>query len=298
MTAGYQEYLTKLPESTRNVATAALDRFTEFYKNQGTIIDFFQNVYLDSKLPPLQQQRVDTNVVTEFRKFLEAKYEAKTVRTYVGALQSLGVYLRIPFSSRFAGLPPPLPVTKKHSWELDEVAKFVESFDSPLYQAIAAAFFQSGSDISTLKDIQYGDIQEDYEAGVAPICVDLARHKTHVPHVTFFGEWATKLLRTYLENRGGLKPGDKVFPVAKQSVDKYFLSRALAFDGVDGYPHRNPRSPHTLRAAFNTHSRDHKADPIYIPFFMGHGVPEQEKVYVSKTRQGWRELPFCSLSRG
>jgi integrase len=292
-----QEYLDKLQPSTKDVAKAATNQFTEFYKAyslklngvEGTVIDFFQQVYDDSKLPPLVQKRVDTNTITAFITFLKERYEDKTVRTYAGALQSLGVYLRIPFSSRFTGLPPPLAVTKKHSWELEEVPKFLDSFDSVLYQAIGCAFFQSGSDVSTLKDVTYGDIQEELEAGVFPICIDMARHKNHIPHYTFLGEWAIKYLRVYLESQSCLKPETPLFPISKQSVDSYFLSRAKVYAGVEKFEHRNPYAPHTLRAAFNTHARDHRSDPIYIPFMMGHQVAEQEKTYVSKTRQGWRE---------
>jgi hypothetical protein len=162
-----QEYLSKLKPSTKAVSEAALIQFREFYGSQGSIIDFYRRVYEDSKLHPLDQKRVDTNTIAAFVAWLIPKYQNKTVRTYVGVLQSLGQYLRIPFSARFTGMPPALVATKKHSWELDEVAKFVESFDSPLYQSLAAAYFQSGCDISTLGCLHYSDIQAEFEAGIS-----------------------------------------------------------------------------------------------------------------------------------
>jgi integrase len=186
-------------------------------------------------------------------------------------------------------LPSPVAATKKHSWELDEVAKFVESFDSPLYRALATAFFQSGSDISTLKALHYSDIQAEYEAGICPICLDMVRYKTQVPHLTFLGEWSVKHLHVWLESRSNVKPEDPLFPVSKQAVDAYFLRRALEYADVESFEFRNPYSPHTLRAGFNTHLRDHKADGVYVDFWMGHDVPEQQKVYVSKTHDAWRK---------
>jgi integrase len=295
--ARIQDYLNKLNPSTHSVATATIDSFTAFYNEygNGTIIDFFRRVYEDNQLPPLDQKKVDTNTIAKYIEFLKSGkyknrvYQAKTIRTYVGQMQSIGAYLRIPFSSRFTGLPPALAVNKKHSWELDEVAKFIESFDDPMYQAIGTAFFQSGSDVSTLRDVTYGDIQEEYEAGIFPLCLDMARHKTHIVHLTFLGEWATKHLKVWIETIGNVKSETKLFSVSRQSIDAYFRKQAIEFAGVDDFESRNPYSPHTLRAAFNTHARDHKADPIYTSFFMGHQVPEQEKVYVSKTRQGWRK---------
>ena len=284
-----QEYLSKLKPSTKAVSEAALIQFREFYGSQGSIIDFYRRVYEDSKLHPLDQKRVDTNTIAAFVAWLIPKYQNKTVRTYVGVLQSLGQYLRIPFSARFTGMPPALVATKKHSWELDEVAKFVESFNSPLYQSLATAYFQSGCDISTLGCLHYSDIQAEFEAGIVPILLDMARYKTKVPYLTFLGEWATKYLRVWLESRGSVKPDDRLWPVTKQAIDAYFHSRALRYANIASFEFRNPYAPHTLRAGCNTHLRNHKADPIYTAFWMGHDVPEQEKVYVSKTHEGWRK---------
>jgi integrase len=297
-----QEYLKKLKEGSRSVAEVAINHFQKFYpeylrklccedwQTKSTVIDFFRRVYEDSKLPPLDQARVDTNTISDFNVYLiERGYSNKAVRTYVGAIQSLGRYLRIPLSARFTGLPPAVAQTKKHSWELDDVQKFVAHLEAPLHQSLATAFFQAGADISTLRLLEYRDIQEEYETGVVPLCLDLVRHKTQVPHMTFLGEWGAEYLRVWLESRGRLKPHDKLFPISKQGIDNYFLRRALLFAGVKEFPHRNPYAPHTLRAGFNTHCRDHKADPVYVDFWMGHEVPEQQKVYVSKTRDGWRK---------
>jgi integrase len=117
----------------------------------------------------------------------------------------------------------------------------------------------------------------------------MARYKTNVPYLTFLGEWATKYLRIWLESRGRVKPDERLWPVTKQAIDAYFHSRALSYADVASFEFRNPYAPHTLRAGCNTHLRNHKADPIYTAFWMGHDVPEQEKVYVSKTHEGWRK---------
>jgi integrase len=70
-------------------------------------------------------------------------------------------------------------------------------------------------------------------------------------------------------------------------VHAYFRKTAEKFAGhIKG---RNSYSPHSLRAAFRTFLSDHKVDPLYIEYWMGHALPEQQGAYINKSIESWRQ---------
>jgi len=189
-------------------------------------------------------------------------------------------------TTRYVNRPPAKAVHKKHPWTMEEIGKFIHLMDNIQYKCIAACIVQSGLSISDLLGLKYGDIREEFEKGVAPLCLDLSRKKTNVPFLTFIGDWALLLLKQHLADRR-MQDDVPIFTVTRRAVDSYFARIGVKFGG--NFSGRNPYSPHSLRAAFRTILSDHKVDPLYIEFWMGHRVPEQQIVYVSKSREGWRE---------
>ena len=121
---------------------------------------------------------------------------------------------------------------------------------------------------------------------MTPLCLDLARKKTGVRFVTFLGGWTVKLLKEHLASQK-LEGASPLYNVSARNVHAYFRKTAQKFaDAVKG---RNPYSPHSLRAAFRTFLSDHKVDPTYIEYWMGHKLPEQLSAYINKTRESWRQ---------
>jgi uncharacterized protein (DUF927 family) len=58
---------------------------------------------------------VDRMTLNNFVAWLQNRgYSPKTVRTYVGAVQSLAKYFDVSISLRYVQLPPTRPVNKKH----------------------------------------------------------------------------------------------------------------------------------------------------------------------------------------
>jgi hypothetical protein len=85
--------------------------FQQFYSSQGPIKDFLDHVEQDRLLPRSQRRRVDRLTLNSFVIWLQDRgYTPKTIRIYVGAVQSLAKYLDIPISLRYVQLPPAQPV--------------------------------------------------------------------------------------------------------------------------------------------------------------------------------------------
>lgn len=64
---------------------------------------------------------------------------------------------------------------------IEEVGEFVAAMDKPIYQSIAASIIQSGLSLSDLLALTCGDIKEELERGVTPLCLELTRKKRAYP---------------------------------------------------------------------------------------------------------------------
>ena len=254
-------FLSMLKSGSRNVYGRGLKAFQQFYESQGSVRDFLDRVERNRFLPRRERQRVAIETLNRFVVWLQSYgYAPKTVRVHVGAVQSLAKFYEIPISLRYVHLPPAQPIYKKHPWT--EVGLFIASMDKPMYRSIAASILQSGLSISDVLALTYGDIKEEFEKGVTPLCLDLTRRKTGVPFITFLGGWSVELLKDYLANR---KLEDETpNNVSVRTVHAYFRQEAQKFAGA--FKGRSPYSPHSLRAAFRTFLSDHKVDPLYIEY--------------------------------
>jgi integrase/recombinase XerD len=286
-----EKFLTVLKTpGTRRLYRVALSAFQKFYEPHGTIADFLKAVKEDQAKLELKDYRVDEDTLREFVESLEKKgMAAKTVRVYVAAIQSELKYYRLPVSVRYLKLPANNAISEKYSWTIETVSKLIDLMQpEPMYQSLAAVLFQSGLGIGDALALTYGKIKAEYEAGTTPLALQLIRMKTEVKFITFIGKWSIDLLRTHLLNTyTSIKPEDKLFPVSRVAVDEYFRSLAPKF--VDSYKGRNPIRPHSLRAAFKTLLGTAKLEHDFIEFFMGHKLPEQERVYNQKSPDGWRQ---------
>lgn len=284
---GRWEFLSALKLGTRNVYSRALSVFLQFYKKRGSIKDFLDCVERDLLLPRSERKRVARSTLNSFVVWLQKRgYSPKTIKVYVGAVQSLAKYFEIPISLRYVCLPPAQPVNKKHPWTIAEIGEFVISMDKPIYRSIAASIVQSGLSISDLLALTYGDVGEEFEKDVTPLCLYLTRRKTGISFITFLGSWSMKLLNDYLADRR-LEDETPIYDVSSRAVHSYFSKIAQKFAGK--FKGRNPYSPHSLRAAFRTFLSDHKVDPLYIEYWMGHKTPEQQGAYINKSIESWRQ---------
>lgn len=286
-----QEFLDALKSGTRKVYKPGLEAFLNFYQQMGygeSLSDFLDAVEQDIRLPRRERKRFARNVFNEFVKFLVEKgFKPKSIRTYVSAVQSFAGYYDIKLSTRYVNLPTSNPVSHKFPWSLEKVAEFVELIKSPTVRSVAVTIFQSGLGLADALALTYGDIKYEYENGIVPLCLDLARIKTDVPFMTFIGKWGVDCLKKSLEGRN-LTLDTPLYPVTDRTVEIHF--KKLAKKWLGDYEGRNPMRPHSLRAAFRTILGDARCDRDVVEFWMGHKLPEQQRVYQSRTRDGWRAL--------
>jgi len=287
------EFLDSFSPGTRRVYKAGLEAFLKFYKSTGkgeTLDVFLDSVEEDHRRPRRLKKRVARNILKAFVTWLEERnYAPKSVRAYVSAVQSFAGYYGLTISTKYVDLPSSRPVSDKFPWTLDKVAAFIGKINDSEIKSIAVNIFQSGLSISDILALTWGDIRLEFKAGITPLCFDLARIKTDVPYMSFIGSWGVSLLRSHLEGKK-LRLEDPLYTVNPRNVDLLFED--LAKKWIGPYKGQNPCRPHSLRAAFRTILSEPPNGMPYdiVEFFMGHELPEQIRVYNSRTRDGWRNI--------
>jgi len=285
-----QEFLDAVKLGSRKVYRSGLQAFQVFYEKAGygkSLTNFLDSVEADMRLPRRERKRVARNVLKEFVRYCKERWKPKTVRAYAAAVQSFAGYFDIKVTTRYVDLPSSNPVSKKFPWSLEKVAEFIGMIEHPTIKAVGVAIFQSGLSIGDVLAQTYGDIKYEFEQGIVPLCFDLARIKTDVPYMSFIGKWGVSTLKENLEGRT-LQLDSQLYPISARSVEICFQD--LAQEWLGEYEGQNPCKPHSLRAAFRTLLGDAKADRDDVEFWMGHQLPEQQRVYHSRSRDGWRAL--------
>jgi len=160
--------------------------------------------------------------------------------------------------------------------------------------------FQSGLAVNEICDLNYGDVQDELEAGILPLCLKLVRQKTSVEFKTFFGRDAVKYLKLYLATRGKLTKDSPLFAkerarggedrISEAAIQQSFSEIAKGLDFLkiveDAY---NPARPHSLRAAFNSRLIG-KIDETLREFWMGHAIGGVAKAYLAMPTDEMRKL--------
>lgn len=289
-----KEFLKAFDEGTRSTYESGLGVFLAYYREMygadRSLEVFLDELEEDLHRPRRERKRVGRRVLQEFAKWMgDHGFKPKSIRTYVSSVQALTKYYDIPLSARYANLPSSQPVSQKFPWTTEEVAKFIALLPTTEIQSLAVSAFQSGLGPADLLGVTFGDVKREYEEGITPLCFDFARQKTDVPFMTFIGTWGVTMLRKHLKERS---PGftDKIYTIPDRSIRHYFREAGRRWlKDFKKYPGFNPCRFYTLRSAFRTILGDAGLQETYIEFFMGHKVVEQRRVYVSKSREGWRE---------
>jgi integrase/recombinase XerD len=314
-TQGFIDQLKK--SSTKKAYSAGLREFQYLLSKKNlTIYEWVELVDKDRLKSPLEATNVGTDTLKEFVDHMEKKsFSANTINLYVASVQSLIKFLyrgRYQITAEFAGLPEPDPESDKEEWTLDLVSKFFLSMDKPVYRALVAVIFQSGLGLEEVLSLKYKAIQEEYEQGTRPICLELKRRKTAVPFQTFLGSVAVNQLTEYFKAEGTPALEQPVFhretdpkllgsemkPMSKGAIERYFARRARRFIKTP-WVGENPRRPHSLRAAFQRLLILAGFAEVFTEYFMGHEVARNKQAYIIKGmgreefREQYRKFEFA-----
>jgi len=270
--------------STEKTYRVGLGIFLEFYRR--SLTEFLDELEEDLHRERREKKWVGRKALRDFSRWLQEKgYQPKTVRTYVSSVQSLGRYWGYSITTRYADLPTSQPISHKHPWKIDEAYEFICELPSIELQNIAVITLQSGLGPADILSLTYNDIKQEFEQETIPLCFDFGRKKTDVPFMTFIGKWGFSLLKQHLACRK-LTLTTTLFTIGERNIRYHFRQHGKAKIGE--YIGWNPCRLYSLRSAFRTILGDAGLSQDYVEFFMGHGIPEQRRVYVSKSRDGWR----------
>lgn len=302
-----EAYLTLKSKSTRAIYRSAFRAFITFYQNRygddKGFTYFLDCIFDEFKKPPREQKRLIETELSEFINYLMGKEKSNnTIRLYIAAVQNFLKYKHIMVSTRFIGNLPSSVSRKtngKHEWKLEEIKKFVDAASSYRDKAIILCMFQSGLAVNEICRLSYGDVQEEFEKGVLPICLKLVRQKTGVEFKSFFGRDAVKYLKLYLATRKDLKPDSSLFTkkrarggverMTTAAIQQSFSEIAKDLSFIKQKGGYNPARPHSLRAAFNSQLIG-KIDATLREFWMGHAIGSVSRAYLNMPTEELRKL--------
>ncbi len=311
-----QRFLSRYTSST---VRRGITLFQEFYK--GNIRDFFLSVDEDKHRSVQERRYIEREVLQNFATFLMAEgnkkkrpWTGKTINCYMGAVQAYFSFYDMPISFKKIDLPPDHVTYEKHSWDLEEFTQFISTMKHLKYQAFTVCLFQSGLSCSDLLDRKYGDVKQELEAGIVPVCLappnrHIFRHKRvgrnkHVKFLTFIGEAGIRFFKMYLATRDDLTDESPLFDIDEQIVEQYIGRHARKLYG--NFEGMNPWRLHGLRDFFKKRALKSelrsKEGECYIEYFSAHDLSEDvEKRYNTMTREEWRDIykvcqPFLELT--
>jgi len=302
-----EEYLNLKSESTRPAYRSAFRKFMTYYQakydKDEPFNSFLDIIFAELKKPPREQKMVAEAELGGFIDYLKKKGKSdNSIRLYVAAVQNFLKYKHVMVSTDFIGNLPKAVSKKengKHKWRIEQIKQFVETAKSYRDKAIILCMFQSGLAVNEICELNYGDIQKEYEDGTLPLCLKVIRQKTKIEFYTFFGHDAVKYLRLYLATRGKLTADSPLFikqrarggveRMTTGAIQQTFNELAKELPFIEQNGRYNPARPHSLRAAFNSQLMG-KIDKDLREFWMGHAIGSTTSAYLNMRIEDMRKL--------
>ena len=271
-------------------------KFKEFCSSRGLNPDNVVDEYREAKYQDMRtyERFLDKwqDVIRAYYMWLKRQdYTPGTVLKFLAALRSFLKFWDIPLKV----ILPKHYYVVYHNRDLkkDELRQIL-NFANPRDRVIFLVLAESGMRISTLVNLKYWQIKEDFEAERIPMMIKLPSSslKDHVgDRFTFIGEEGYRELRSYLERRMPLKDDDYVFiserkgkvkseQFTPESISTKFnrLVQKLGIAKSRGKGKPKAIRLHSLRKYFRNNMR---TDSAYVRFWMGHSLRADEN-YISR----------------
>jgi len=300
-----EKYLESKGESTAKSYRSNLKRFRVYYQDGvvGLIKQIEKDVEANRDRPVYERQRPGEDLIRGFIKWhSENGYSNKATIQALAAVTNALKFYGLTVSLAFIETPPDRPMreNKKHEWTLDQIRQYVEAAEYLRDKCYILFAFQSGLSIGDILDLNYGDIQREYEAGTLPLAIEGYRRKTSVRIRTFVGADTVNYLRLYLASRKNIQPTDPLFTIlgndAKQATPISIQTRLRAYASKldfippteleNGY---NPARSHSLRSGFRSRLTG-KMDGDLIECLMSHEIGQARSTYINQPLDELREI--------
>jgi len=185
-----------------------------------------------------------------------------------------------------------------------KVKALVDHARTPRDRVIVLFHFQGGLDVSTLCDLNYGDVVEQLEKNSHPMKIETMRVKTGVEFYTFVGQDAIDAVKAYLadmESRG-VKFDNKtplflqergkkrLKPHNIQTMMKDLAVRAgFVTHGNNGNSF-NPLGTHSLRESFGSLMINSGVPDTIVDFWLGHEIGDMARTYKETQFKNLRQM--------
>jgi len=269
----------------------------------------------DSRRDPREREDVVLHRLIKFYKWLRTEYvqkktagkgKTKKVKKGISGLSAemrvnviRGFYSTFDITVRMKGkhrLPKSKVENKRIVFKPEDVWKvkvLVDHARTPRNRAIVLFHFQGGLDVSTLCDLNYGDIAEELEKNSHPLKVETMRVKTGVEFYTFVGQDAIDAVKAYIADKEsrGVKFDNKtplflqergkkrLKPHNIQTMMKDLAVRAgFVTNGNNGNSF-NPLGTHSLRESFGSLMINSGVPDTIVDFWLGHAIGDMAKAY-------------------
>lgn len=269
----------------------------------------------DSRRDPREKKDIVLHRLIGFYKWLRTEYvqkktvgkgKTKKVKKGISGLSAemrvnviRGFYSTFDITVRMKGkhrLPKSKVENKRIVFKPEDVWKvkaLVDHARTPRDRAIILFHFQGGLDVSTLCDLNYGDIAEELEKNSHPLKVETMRVKTGIDFYTFVGQDAIDAVKAYIadmESRGVeftnktplflQERGKKRLKTHNiQTMMKDLAVRAgFVTHGNNGNSF-NPLGTHSLRESFGSLMINSGVPNTIVDFWLGHEIGDMAKAY-------------------
>jgi len=280
----------------------------------------------DSRRDPREREDVVLRRLIGFYKWLRTEYvqkktvgkgKTKKVKKGISGLSAemrvnviRGFYSTFDITVRMKGkhrLPKSRVKNKRIVFKPEDVWKvkaLVDHARTPRDRAIVLFHFQGGLDVSTLCDLNYGDVRAGLEKDSHPLKVETMRVKSGVEFYTFVGQDAIGALKAYLadmESRG-VKFNNRT-PLFLQERGKRRLRThniqtmmkdlavraGFVSEGNNGNSF-NPLGTHSLRESFGSLMINSGVPDTIVDFWLGHEIGDMAKAYKETQFENLRKM--------
>jgi len=270
----------------------------------------------DSRRDPREKKDIVLHRLIGFYKWLRNEYvprrtvgKGKTKKAKKKGISGLsaemrvnvirGFYSTFQITVRMKGknrLPKSRVKNKRIVFKPEDVWKvkaLVDHARTPRDRAIVLFHFQGGLDVSTLCDLNYGDIAEELEKNSHPLKIETMRVKSGVEFYTFVGQDAIDALKAYLADMKsrGVESTNKT-PLFLQGRGKKRLKThniqtmmkdlavrtGFVTNGNNGNSF-NPLGTHSLRESFGSLMINSGVPDTIVDFWLGHEIGDMAKAY-------------------